>query len=542
MANHPAQMPGRWYLDGMEQQLIKIPKPITPSRFAIPLDPLEEGLNEREAMKDWATYTRVMEARGFKPLASAKSFSYRDAEKSYRDPRMEDYAIWYHPKGVIAKLHSYSTQAYVGYKGDQVPARHALGSVTYHAIVDLGHGREIQHRGAVEIRGTGGTTPLFDGRTVREISETVHTNTQETLGSFLRMTQNHGRLLAIGQWHACSERLHLNIPKEILIPLTEPAQTETLPSQEDLDAAFDALMDTFPAEIATAFREERRRDEEFSKRDHSQRTGLVWDPVEFVINEFTEAMSLAGKRWSTREENELLDHWARVALGEFGDELDPERMRAYEKGPAGLSLPVALLYAKRTAKSAPGLLEQLLETAPEDVLRRWATQVDASGYTLGLRAVARSFTERGIESHDPPEVDVLGILHRRLGNAGLVMATPTRSLLGIPLEDGEQEGRYRNSLQKRHQELAAAIQRLDAWGVEWAQHLRWRNYPNLYKDKEPPQFTQINGVVDPAAWKTRMGDNWTTALDATCSLLEAAQIEQNTVAATPSRPSSLRRM
>lgn len=523
----------------MDQQPIKIPKPIPKAKFAIPL---VQGLNEREAMNDWTAYTQLLEAWGFKPLAQAKSYSYRDADKSYGHPRLEDHAVWYHPKGVIAKLHSYSSEAYTGYEGKEVPARHALGSANYYAVVDIGHGRELQHRGAVEIRGTGGSSPIFDGRSVREISDTVHSNTSETLASFLRMIQPHGRLLPFSQWQSCVSRLHMDIDREILVPLDSTEKFQNLPSEKDLEAAFERLMDQIPQDIAGVFREEKRKDEEFRNRDRGQRKGLTWDPVEFVINEFTEAMSLAGKRWAKPEENALLDHWSRVALGEFGDTLDVEKMRAYEKGPAGLSLPVALLYAKRTAGAADGLLEQLLETAPEDVLRRWATEVDAAGYTLGLRAVARSFTERGLDSHDPPKTDVLGILHRRLGNDGLVMATSTRSVLGTTLESLLDHERTDDPRIVRHRELADAVRRLDEWGVEWAQHLRWRNYPNLYRDKEPPRFMQVNGVVDPTQWRTLMGDHWTPALDTISSLLEAARIEQDTVAVAPTKRSGIRRM
>lgn len=515
----------------MRKTPIKIPRPFRQNQFAIPL---VKGADEREAMKDFGQYGKLLEKWGFQRLAHARSVSHaslaQGALRSSSQERLEDYELWHHPAGVLARLHSYSTPSYVRADGTVEPARHALSSIWLDAKVDTGMGPEIQHRSAVDIRGSGGSTPTLDGRFIRSISETVHGNTQTSLYGFMEMIQRHGRLLAFDRWNEDPDRVSaVHITPEIIVPLHSWPREEPF-AIEDMHAKTLAFVERLPPPIAALFREQELLG---AKRQAAPRSGPrygpSWDPVEFGIGQFSEAMFLANRRWPTAQERALLAHWHGVALGKCGEDPDPLAMRAYEQGPAGLSLPVALIYAKRSATAAPVILEKLLRSAPLDILHRWATQPDAAGYTLALRAVHRSFTERLIDTHDPLDVDVLGILHERLGPEGLVMSTPTRSVMGIALQaQPDEDGREADIRLRQHTEFAQAIARLDDWDVDWGSNLRWRNYPNLYRDKDKPTFFQVDGPVDPGQWKDLMGINYTAALDLVASRLQHQRMRNAT--------------
>jgi hypothetical protein len=499
----------------MQSQPIKIPKPTLPSRFAVPLI---EGRDEWAAMRDFNLYTELLAEWGFERKLHSTSLSHYKIKQNL-SAKPEQYEVWLHPAGVFAELHSYTTGGYPRSDGLYEPVRQGLGSIQLTTLIDMGNGGELQHRGAVMLRGSGDTTPQFDGTDVRTLSETIHSNTGGSLYKFFKMCQQYGRLLSFERWNASADRLHLDIPAEITTPIEHAQKGETLEEilkQRDQHADLKRCEEQLPASVVAILDKPAWVQDEQKKE---RKRGLVWDPIEFGIKEFSEAMFLAGKRWPKPAERELLDHWHRVALGEFGDTLDPKRMRAYELGPAGLSLPVALLYAKQSAPAAGSLLNQLLETAPDDVLKRWACEVDASGYTLGLRAIARRFTERMLDSHTPHDVDVLGILHHRLGNEGIVLSTPKRSLLGLPLQQIS-EKRSDEQISLAQQELVSVVERLDAWGLPWNINLRWRNYPNLYQNEGKPTFFQVDGPVNKEQLKQLMGDQDVSALDPVMARLE----------------------
>lgn len=527
----------------MRTQPIKIPRPNTPARFTVPL---VEGIDEHAAMKDFDTYTQVLKAWGFEQAMATQSIGHDRISSARQAERIEDYQVWLHPAGVYANLHSYTHGGYHRGDGTEVPQTKALGSISLYACVDLGTGGELQHRAAVGIRGSGGTDPQFDGSSIRSISDTVHSNTGTSLTSFFRMIQEHGRLLPFERWPADQKVFYLPLPGEIIAPITQVEAGQTLADVlanegSDIDILREAALSALPQALATlvGLPEGAKTKAEIQRKAEARGSGaakgLRWDPLEFTIDEFSECLFLAGKRWPKLDERALLSHWSRVALGEFGDRLDPDAMRAFEAGPAGLSLATALLYAKSTAGAAAGLLEQLLEQAPTEVLTRWATEPDAAGYTLALRAVARSFTERNLDTHAPPAVDVLGILYRRLGPEGIVLATPTRSLMGLPVAEA-QTRRIDNGHSKMLNEFAETVIRLDSWGLDWQTHLRWRNYPNLFKKAEgKPAFFQIDGPVEPARWRELLGATLTAGLGPVMALIERRRLEQDTPAVTTGR-------
>lgn len=501
----------------METQPIIIPKKTSPSRFDVPLF---GHLSEWDAMRDFEKYQDLLRAWGFERCLATYSLKHADIDKAHGSNRPRDFQVWVHPAGVFASLHSYETGGYMGFNGEQVPVSNQLGSMTLFARVDVGNGAELQHRAAVKIRAGGGGDLQLDGGFIHSGYETIHSNTQTSLHKFFEAAQSYGRLLPFERWDR-DKASTMSLPAELVLPIEDAPPGKTLADilgEHDVDAALERALACLPPALVPLINLPfwPGQSARIAPPAHdNKRKGLRWDPIEFSIEQFSEAMFLAGKRWAKPQERKLLTHWSEVVLGEMGGNLNPDSMRAYEAGPAGLSLATALLYSKRTAQASDALLSQLLEQAPLEVLARWATKPDAAGYTLALRAVHRALVDCENDNHAAPAVDVLEILHRRLGPDGICLSTPTRSFMGmLPQIVQSYDRRSESSILRAHETFVGLSARFEAWGVEWSENIRWRNYPNLFmKEQGLPAFFKIDGIVDPAQWVGLLEDTPTDTLD-----------------------------
>lgn len=478
---------------------IRLPPPRTPRTWQVRMPKLPERQSEHRLMRDYAAYTAYLEQAGFERVHSVTSASHSSFEFRAKPPA-ETFDLFHHPEGLVLLAHSFTF-------GDEAPA---LGSLSVHAVVDTGTGPELQHR-AASIRGSGSTNLHLDGSQTRIVSTVVHSNA-DALEDFLSGLQAHGRLLPLREWKDDRETCSIHVPPEHFVPLLssptgEPLKTGALYGHFDMHAAREAFLAALPVDLAGLLAFQLKGPEPVTDPDRAPRKGLRWDPVELGLKRFSEALFFAGKRWRGSFDHALLEHWSRVALGEEGD--DPTGWRAFEAGPAGLSLPVALLYVKNPAQRSDALL-RLLEEAPLDVLRRWATEPDASGYTLGLHVLNRAFVDRTLDRYAPdlPTLErALDVLMDRLGPEGLPMATETRSAMGLPLQFNpsvNDSGRAK-SLAGAHRDFAALVAKLEGWGLPWDQHLRWRTYPNIFdREAAPPAFHRIDGPVTLAAWTAAM--------------------------------------
>lgn len=536
-----SKMTARWgflrckkiqYDEEMEKKIIHIPGKRKTSTWQIPV--LQDS-REREAMNDFDSYEAILTAYGFTRIHATRSIPHPTLSYLHEKKKTHDYVLWQHAAGILAHGHSYTRGGYTDSDGTSVPVTKTLGSITIETYMDCGTGAELQHRAGVHCGagGSGGTLPQLDGSDIRRISNTFHSNTT-LFKDFLTQSQPYGRFLPLDQWPMDEDIRKLYLPNEFALPLdkvpaTTPNEIKTFLESQDYNLLWEQFTKKLPPNIQRFFGSERK----LKQGDNPpQRKGLRWDPVELSLKQFSEALFFSKKRWRGSFDSEILTHWSRAALGELGD--NPDEWRPYEKGPAGLSLPIALLYAKPGAKKEQAFLD-LLRTAPLDVLDQWATKPDAAGYTLGLHIINRVFSDRILTHKLEIEVilGALDILHERLGSKGLPMATATRSVMGLPLQFCPDMTPKEKTWAETQQEFLQVIKKLEEWGLDWNIHLRWRNYPNLFRDKEKPTFFAEDGPVTGNQWLNEMGEKAMNGAHAVATLLQAHELNIEMPASTP---------
>lgn len=520
----------------MDTTPIRIPRERSPKTWQVRLPTLEKS--ERELKDSYEAYEELLRAYGFEKVHAVRSLTHSSLEYSSAR-RPEDWAIWHHPAGLIGFSHSSTWGGYPKSDGTVEPVQKKLGSFSVSTRIDMGTGSELQHRAAVGIRGGGSVDLQLDGRNVRSVSDRVHSNTSE-LKDFLGQVQRFGRFLPIDQWESPTIRESLYIPMEHLVPLEALPGGQRMKAAElyatvDMEEKWEAFLSSLPSSVQPLFRSQRASDlreeaerEAEKKNPGSRRKGLLWDPVELSLKHYSEALFFAKKRWAGSYDSELLTHWSYVALGQRGGDI--ANWRAFEKGPAGLNLPMVLIYGKRTAPMADQVL-RLLDEAPLDVLRRWATEPDAAGYTLGLHAINRVFVEWHLSNHQPKVDVVLGVLEKlyeRLGPEGLPMATAHRSVMGLALQFTPNGGSADGNHHVAQEAFSRIALRLEEWGLPWDQHLRWRNYPNLFsKEEGQPTFFRKDGPVAFEDWKALLGERATIGLKPLEALMRHKGLERS---------------
>ena len=482
----------------METEKIRIPAPFSKRSWKVPVN-FSAG-EENAAYGSFEKMEDLLAKQGFEKVYGCHSIPHNRFQFHREDsPQpVEEYAIWAHPQGILADFHSYTTGGYV-YNGVWKPQEKTTSSLNLAAVVDVGMGPELQHRAAVRISGSGSQNICLDGSQVRPIESHFNSNSQG-IARFFEKIQQYGRLLPFEDWKENNESLPW-LDSEWVMPLTENPVGAPIKRDDflekfrgELEEREKSFLEQLPPSLADIFQTFQGRRLAAENRASRPR-GVRWDPVEFAIKAVSEAMFLGGKRFPKPQESELLTHWSKVALGEMGEDLS--QWRAFEEGPAGLSLPLFLLHAKNTAPMASKLID-VLEQAPEEVLRRWAVEPDAAGFTLGLRALQRLFCSRLIDSHPPlPGLvnNVLSVLHQRLGAEGLPMTTSRWSALGLVVAAEYKDSGADKHMAAAQAEFGEAILQLEDWGIAWDQDLRWRSHPNLFTDKEKPQFFREDGPV-----------------------------------------------
>jgi len=433
---------------------------------------------------------------GFERVLAVRSFDYFTVKQ---DPKWrskeapQDYFLWAHPAGVLVHGHTYHTSnGGFGVNDVRTPVTtiETLG-VSY--CLEFMEGKERRHQSACQMVGSGGVDADVDGSWFRTGSHTINGSNVGELGDFLRRLQANGRLIRCEDWPAGHSPY---LDPEILWPFPDAASLpqEKVPDDKPLEEvlgisredALEALLQNVPASLHSVIRRsyegvtplERARD---------------WVKVEDGLDQYTIALAAAGIRWASPQDRALLRHWSEVALGYHGE--DVADWRAVEEGPAGLGLPVALLYAKDYAQNLPRLI-RAIEQAPQEVVNRWATHVDKAGFTLPLRLLHRSFASYYYLSDERPvgQEDLFQVIQalRERSELPLRWETPQRTPLGLVLECSPRFGRDQRRLDDARNTFWKTLALAQTVGLELGDGLRWRTHPNTMdkNSKNKPNLPQ----------------------------------------------------
>lgn len=454
---------------------------------------------------DYAPALEELEGLGFAPIHRVRSIPHSRLEHlrpDDPDPGTEEFILWHHPAGVLVRTQSYTTRAGRDWmSGQEAPARIKLDDLYVYVEVDSGAGPELAHMAAVKVPGSGTSIKMLDGTERHLRSAGVANATSTSFREFLEACQAHGRLVPLEDWTGES-RVHL--PGEMLFPVLDPGpwrhrDFKEILSQNPgwLEQGRQALVQALPEGLRQAVRAphpdprgEPEEPEDPGLADPAPPRGRAqeWTRVELAHAQVAEALFLGGQRFPGPAARAQVRHWMEVALGYHAE--DEANWRAWEEGPAGVSLATVLLFSSLHPPAYARLL-RLIEKAPGPVLERWLTQPDAAGYVLGQRVLLHAFCAPLTVRNQAPEhaarlVKVIQALVDRAGADRIVLDTPLRSALGIWAQQSPAEGSvFITSLIENRQEVAAQVMMaFERMGVEWISPPRGRNYPNVLSDED----------------------------------------------------------
>lgn len=504
----------------MKKHPVYIRKTIPHSKWAIPVSD-EHPYSERKLMDNWDEYCKYLEKLGFQNLLLKNKEGRSHIPGDSDITPQETYGLWHHPAGLLLHANSYTTGGWRNEDGTMAPIKKTLSSATVNAKIDIGVGNEARLRSSVSINGSGGNEVQLDGSTIRYTSDSFHSHSG-TLAAWLMDVQPHGKFIPLEQWNSLNNANYVYLPNELL----GGEQKDKL-TNEEIDKRLSDFCAKLPASIGDVIYTAASSTGSLLKKNKKHN---AWMKVKDSLDYFSEILGLSRICWRNEYDTALLKHWHEVVLDEWGK--DPEKWRAYEIGPANLSLPIAMIYAQRNTESYDKLM-QLLETAPEDALRRWATVPDAGGYTLALHAINRQFCDRvPIDRAPDPRLGlgVLSCLYKRLGAEGIVLETKKRSVLGLPMQ-------YLTKYCVRQQDpteisncmedYCALVQQLEEWGLPWHTSLKWRNYTNITDLKKPekPCFFDFEALPTPQDMQELLGNERDLFPQALGAMLAKKQLE-----------------
>ncbi len=416
---------------------------------------------------------------GFKRAFSTQSFSHyrvRRGGAGQEGDHPDEYVIWIHPAGVVARAHTFQTR-----NGDVWKAPESMQPVTtfericFAFALEFPEGVERRHQSACNIPSSGGTESLLDGREVRVGTVVLQHFQKGDIGDWLGKAQKQGRFIPLEHWPDTS----VYVDSEMVMPF------QTLPPQETPDGECLSPLFGISKEDAQSVLVAQLPPALGKLVENGFQTGSLpksrWAEVEAVLKEYTTLLAANGKQWLDFPKREVLEHWSRVALGELGE--DVASWRPFEKGPAGLSLPVALIHANDFKTNLPRLVK-LFEAAPQSVVNEWARSVDKAGFTVPLRLLCRAFCKSSLEkahADAPALLEAIEAL-RRCSTIPLRWETPQRTPRGLLLEHAPYYGMPGGSVSKfldRHAQVFwEVLMAVERQTPEMSQELRWRTHPN----------------------------------------------------------------
>lgn len=413
-------------------------KKITPSRWRLPI-PAEFLRGEIPPGGRWESTQTTLTSLGFERVMDTHALKQANVAFKNDEGVPQHYELWLHTAGVVATL-----------QGALQTKEHPLSSSmwgTLYSQIDMGAGKRSFDDLSPLITKSIHTTSL-DGRYVRGNGASF--SGSSNIVHILENVQAHGYLLPFSEW---SRAIEMALPPEIAgkrVPYIAP---------DIISRVREVLLKSTPSSLHPFL------DEEAEDIPKQYVSGAVND---YLSN----TLQAGGQRYVSKNIKELLTSWTRACLPEdcFWQKvkgtdapLPPrlESMRillhlddaafstvmkaafASPLGPAGISLPAVLLHcAQESDYPAYKRLLRVLREAPIEVLKVWASNPDARGYTFPMLACHHLFVSTELSLTHPFHSDsgvvrsqeVCSILVERLGGQSLRLVSDKRSVVGVVME------------------------------------------------------------------------------------------------------------
>ena len=473
-------------------------------QWALPLPSAEEWARRFPGGLRWKETVQAFADLGFQVLHHAQSVSHWQLDspclRASQEAResLRDFVVWWHPAGVLVTGNS---------SWAEPSSSPVLNELNVSVEIDVGTNSDVAEGKALRIDGSY-LHPMADG-TSRCIATSKWSQGSHWDLEFLRRAQGMGRLLPVEEW--CTQTAPFLAP-EMLAPVLDVNEIRNY-SKDIRETALrmrqddggSALLRSLPPALRPPF--ERELELPIFHVPRAARVDRM--DLERVHRQVSEVLFLGHHRFPSQKARASVTHWMEVAQGQHGE--DPSKWRAQEKGPGGLSLATVLLYFSLNS-AAQSRLHALFRWVSEETVRSWVQDVDAAGYTLGLRIIHRALAEQkpgswGLLGELTALETFLETLWERAGPGAVRLVTPQRSPLGLFCQVPPTDlVAHKKGLSEQQTHALRLLQKCDRLGLDWGPETsRWRSFPS--EPGRPAPFCRTEGL---AAW-AKMADRQTEA-------------------------------
>ena len=415
--------------------------------WSIPVLNTPEKTNQKWEPVDWHAYEEKLSTLGFSCIAKTESLDY-----VIETPQMETYAVWQHPAGVLLQCKS-TTQPQGSHQGNP---RKTVHKTSVFARLDLGVGAIFANNRNEALNNRGTIVRELNGGFTKHLNDAIF---RDEIDNWLVDVQKQGRFLPFNEWHEYG--VFTEFFNELVVPLSNSAEIEKSAPPLPTKTQREEFLSRLPTNIAKALQQKHERN--------------TWPLHGEGHNLLSNALALSGYRWQKDYDNRLFERWSQAT---YSDRLPGSEPDDFEIGPGWVSLTLFLLH---TLNQDEGIerLATFMKSATTAQLYRMAVQVDGIGMTLPMHIVRHSLFEpdqtKASEHSYSKRLDLLKILHSRLGTEGVQLDTARHSLIGLLFEFGETLTPFHSSLALERSLVffEKTIDLLDELNIPWGKSAIW---------------------------------------------------------------------
>jgi len=431
----------------MSLDVIPLPPNNPKCDWSIPVLNTPEKPNQKWEPVDWHAYEEKLSTLGFSCIAKTESLDF-----VIDTPQMETYAVWQHPAGVLLQCKS-ATQP----KGShQENPRKTVHKTSVFARLDLGVGAIFANNRNEALNNRGTIVRELNGGFTKHLNNAIF---PDEIENWLADVQKQGRFLPFNEWHEYG--VFTEFFNELVAPITNVDEIEKSAPPLPTKTQREEFLSRLPTNIAKALQQKHERN--------------TWSLHGEGHNLLSNALALSGYRWQEDYDNSLFERWTQATYSDRQPGSEPDD---FEIGPGGVSLPLFLLH---TMNQDEGIerLTTFLNSATTPQLYKLSVQVDGVGMTLLMHIVRHSlFQPDQTKSDDDAyrkRLNILKLLHNRLGAEGVKLDTARHSLIGLLLEFGETLTPFHSSLglERSLVFFEKTLDLLDNLDIPWGKSVTW---------------------------------------------------------------------